>query len=147
MNKVWWEVWPDCVHDFTAFEKVQKIAIKVAAIPQELGIDNAEPDDVNELFKSHSQALTNQGLEDLVAQLTQKQQLQEKPILWSIETHDLQEILVGTDRYLKRLGDIDHDCGTELFYQKMTQCSAAVLLPCSAGQEASSKAKNPPFFF
>jgi hypothetical protein len=51
---------------------VPKIATKVAGIPQDLGLDNAEPDNVTDLSKSHSQALTNDGLEDLIAQLTQK---------------------------------------------------------------------------
>jgi hypothetical protein len=34
--------------------------------------------------------------------------------------------LVGTDKYIKRLGDTDHDWGTELFYQQ-TQCSASLI--------------------
>jgi hypothetical protein len=47
----------------------------------------------------------------LTAKLTQKQQEQEPedPVLQSVETHDLQEILVGIDSYLQRLGDIDPD--------------------------------------
>jgi hypothetical protein len=35
----------------------------------------------------------------------------------------------------------------ELFYYKRSQWSAAALLPCSAGKEASSKAYNPTFLF
>jgi hypothetical protein len=40
-------------------------------------------------------------MKDLAAQLTQKQQQQEQeePILRSIETHDLQEILARIDYY------------------------------------------------
>jgi light-regulated signal transduction histidine kinase (bacteriophytochrome) len=60
--------------------------------------------------KSHSQPLTEEELEDLVAQLTQKQQQeQEESILRSVETHDLKEILAGIDTYLQRLSDIDPD--------------------------------------
>jgi hypothetical protein len=61
--------------------------------------------------KSHSQPLTIEELEDLAVQLTQKQQQQEQeePVLWSIETHDLHEILAEIDRYLQRLGNIDPD--------------------------------------
>jgi hypothetical protein len=59
----------------------------------------------------HSQSLTNEELEDLAPLLIQKelQQEQEVPILWSTETHDLQEILGGIDRYLHKFGDIDPD--------------------------------------
>jgi hypothetical protein len=46
-------------------------------------------------------------VEDFVAQLTQKQQQQEQED--PIETHDLQEILAGIDRYLQRLGDSGPD--------------------------------------
>jgi light-regulated signal transduction histidine kinase (bacteriophytochrome) len=63
------------------------------------------------ILESHSHLLRNEELEDLAAQLTQKQQKQEQgeTVLRSIETHDLQEILAGIDRYLQRLGDIDPD--------------------------------------
>jgi hypothetical protein len=46
----------------------------------------------------------------MTAQLTQTQEQQEEePILWSIETHDLKEILTEIETYLQRLGDIDAD--------------------------------------
>jgi hypothetical protein len=40
----------------------------------------------------------------MTAQLTQKQEQQEKeePILWSIETQDLQEILAEIETYLQK---------------------------------------------
>jgi hypothetical protein len=55
-------------------------------------------------LESHSQPLTNKELEDLAAELTQKQQQQEQeePILQSTETHDLQEILAGISGHLQR---------------------------------------------
>jgi hypothetical protein len=53
----------------------------------------------------------NEELENLAEQFTQKQQWQEQeePILQSIKTHDLQEILAGNDRYPQKLGDIHPD--------------------------------------
>jgi hypothetical protein len=64
---------------------------------------------VTELLENHSQPLTNEEVEDLTAQLTEKQQQQEQEEAGSlsIETHDLQQILAGTDRYPQRLGNID----------------------------------------
>jgi hypothetical protein len=60
--------------------------------------------------KRHSQPLTEEELEDLAVQLTQKQQQeQEEPILRSVETYDLKEILAGIDTYLQRLGNVDPD--------------------------------------
>jgi hypothetical protein len=81
----------------------------IAAIAQDQGLNKIKPDDVPGSLKSHSQHLTIEEVADLVAQLTQKQQQQEQedPVLRSIETHDLQEILVGTDRYLRRFGNTD----------------------------------------
>jgi hypothetical protein len=61
--------------------------------------------------KSYSKPPRNEELEDLAAQPTQKQQQQkqEELILWSIETHELQKMLAGIDRYLQRLGNTDPD--------------------------------------
>jgi hypothetical protein len=73
MNKVWWKVWPECVHDFRGFEKVPEIGSEVTAIAQELGLCNIEPDNGTELLESHLHPLANEELEDLSAQLTQKQ--------------------------------------------------------------------------
>jgi hypothetical protein len=61
-------------------------------------------------MESHSQRLTNEKVDDLAAQLTQKQQQQEQdPIVRSIEAYDLQEILARIDRHLQRLGNTDPD--------------------------------------
>jgi hypothetical protein len=67
-----------------------------------------------------------------------QQEEEEEPVLRSIETRVLQEILAGIDMYLQRVGDMD------TYRERRIQCSAAALLPCSAGGEASSKANNPP---
>jgi hypothetical protein len=65
---------------------------------------------------------------------------EEEAVSLSIETHDLQEILAGTDRYPQRLGNIDPGCERS----------------CSLGRgvgrvpqpyEASSKANNHSFLF
>jgi hypothetical protein len=72
------KMWPQCVHDFGGFEEVPKVANKVAAIAQELGLDNIGPDDVTELVENHSQPFTNEELEDLAAQLPLKQEQQEQ---------------------------------------------------------------------
>jgi hypothetical protein len=66
---------------------------------------------VTELLQSHSQPLSNEKLEGLAVQLTQKQeqQDQQEPILLSIETNDLQEILAAINGYVQRLGDTDPD--------------------------------------
>jgi hypothetical protein len=53
---------------------VSKIANEVAKIVQKLGIDNVKSDDVIELLDTHSHPLTNDELEDLAEQFTQKQQ-------------------------------------------------------------------------
>jgi hypothetical protein len=105
------KVWPECAHDFKGFVEVPEIADEVTAIAQELGLGTVDPDDVAESLESHSQPLTNEELEDLSAQLIQKQQQQEQeePELQYIETYDLQEILAGIDRCLQSLGDIDPD--------------------------------------
>jgi hypothetical protein len=96
--------------------------------------------------KRNSQPLANEELEDLATQLTQEQQQQEEvPVLQSREIHDLQEILDGSDRYLRRLGDIDPDWEQNCSIRR--ECSAAALLPRSAGEQASSKANNQPFLF
>jgi hypothetical protein len=60
-------------------------------------------------LESHSQPPTDEEQEDLVAPLTQKQrqQEQEKPVLLSIENHDLQEIVDGIDSCLQRLSNTD----------------------------------------
>jgi hypothetical protein len=47
---------------------------ETSAIAQELGLNKIEPDAVPESLESHSQHLKNEELEDLAAQLTQKQQ-------------------------------------------------------------------------
>lgn len=54
-------MWPECVHDFRRFEDVPKIANEVAAIAQELRLDNDEPHDMNELLESHSQPPTSKN--------------------------------------------------------------------------------------
>jgi hypothetical protein len=83
MNKVWLEY----VHDFKENEEVPNIAIEATTIAQDLGVDSIEPDDVTRLLDSHSQPRINEELEDLSAQLTQKQQQQEQDTdLRSIET-------------------------------------------------------------
>jgi hypothetical protein len=61
---------------------VPKIANEVTVIPQGLGLDNVELVDVTELLKSHSQPVTNEEREDLVAQLSQKQQSKNKKSLF-----------------------------------------------------------------
>jgi hypothetical protein len=77
----------------------------------------------------------------------QQQQKQEEPILQSVETHDLQEILAGIDRYLRRLGDIHPVWELSCFIRRGIIAVLQALLPCSAGEEASSKADNPTSLF
>jgi hypothetical protein len=62
-------------------------------------------------LESRSKPLTNEELDDLGAQVTQKQQQQEheNPGLQPIETHNQQEIPAVIDSYLQRLSDIDPD--------------------------------------
>jgi hypothetical protein len=74
MYKVWRKLWPECVQDFREFEEVPSIANEVSTIAHELGFYNIEPDDVTGLLESHSHPLTNEELEVLAEQLTQKQQ-------------------------------------------------------------------------
>jgi 23S rRNA A1618 N6-methylase RlmF len=51
--------------------------------------------------KSYSKPLRNEKIQDLAAQLIQKQQQQQKQegrISWSIDNHELQKMLAGSDR-------------------------------------------------
>jgi hypothetical protein len=101
------------------------------------------------LFESDPQPLTNDELEDLAALVTQKQQQQEQgePALRAIKNHDLQEIVVGIDRYLDRLGDIGPDWERSCPIRRGV---SAVLQPyCRVLQERRGQARQtvPIYYF
>jgi hypothetical protein len=76
---------------------------EISAIAQELRLNKIEPDDVPVTGKPFSVSYKCAS-RIFGAQLIQKQQQQEQedPILRSIETHDLGEILARIDRHLPR---------------------------------------------
>lgn len=71
MNGVWRKLWPEAVTDFVGIEPVSDVAEDVSRMAKDVGIDNVDPDDVEQLLESHGEPLSREELEELAVQLQQ----------------------------------------------------------------------------
>ncbi|KAG8239600.1 hypothetical protein J437_LFUL018312 [Ladona fulva] len=66
MNSAWRNLWPECVNDFRGFEEpVEQIAKDIVKMGKEMGLNELEDDDVQDLLASHSEEISIQDLNDV----------------------------------------------------------------------------------
>jgi hypothetical protein len=91
---VWGKLLPQFVF-FAGFQPVKNVKDDVSRLAQEVGLDEVTDEDVTQLLESHGQPLSNEDLEELAAQLGQKEEEREEEELplREMKTSDLQRIL------------------------------------------------------
>jgi hypothetical protein len=72
MNRVWRYIWPDVVTDFHGFdpeEEIGKSSCAIIDMVKTVGFEDADQVNVEELFQSHTEALSNENLLELKNEL------------------------------------------------------------------------------
>jgi hypothetical protein len=70
MSSSWKKLWPEACHDFGGFEANEAaIANDIVELANQLGMDDVDIDNVQELLQSHQTSLTNEELVELEQQL------------------------------------------------------------------------------
>jgi hypothetical protein len=73
MNGVWRKLWPDCIPDSHEHDTtLASITDNVTEIAKEIGLDDVEVGDMNELLESHGEELSTQYLEELAEKLSKE---------------------------------------------------------------------------
>ncbi|CAM2116375.1 unnamed protein product [Caretta caretta] len=65
MNGIWRCAWPDAVHSFIGFDAVPALKQEIVKLAKDVGLEEVEDDDVEELLESHAEQLTNEELTEL----------------------------------------------------------------------------------
>ena len=73
MNGIWPKLWPDCIPDSQDHDTtLASITENVTEIAKEIGLDDVEVGDINELLESHGEELSMEYLEQLAEQLSKE---------------------------------------------------------------------------
>ena len=73
MKGVWHKVWPSNENYGTNCDNLDMMIKEMSEIAEEVGLENADPVRITEVFESHSQPLSNEEFYDLAQQLTEQQ--------------------------------------------------------------------------
>lgn len=65
MNSAWLKEWPDVCHEFTGFEVEKAITRDIFQLASQVGLDEVDADNVEELLVSHGSSLSNEELQEL----------------------------------------------------------------------------------
>jgi len=66
-------VWLDCIKDFRGFQDVDVVHKIIVKLFKEAKIDNVDVEDMKKLFKSHTEELTNEELQQIRQQCIVKE--------------------------------------------------------------------------
>jgi hypothetical protein len=115
MNGVWRKLWPEVVViDFVRIEPVSEVAKDVSHMAKDVGIDNVDPDDVDQLLESHGEPLLREELEELVVELQQHEantpeEMEELQSIRTLKTEYIQNALAKIRSAFDELCDNDPD--------------------------------------
>ncbi|XP_065445765.1 tigger transposable element-derived protein 1-like [Chrysemys picta bellii] len=65
MNGIWHCAWPDAVHRFMGFDAVPALEQEIVKLAKDVGFEEVEEEDEQELLESHAELLTNEELIEL----------------------------------------------------------------------------------
>jgi hypothetical protein len=91
---------------------VENVIDDVRRLVQEVGLDEVTDEDITELLESNGQPLSSEDLEELAAQLGQKEEEEreeEEIPLREMMISNLQHILSDMHKLIDELCEIDHD--------------------------------------
>lgn len=105
MNGVWRKLWPDCVNEFRGFPSTQTVVREIVGLAHDVGFNDVDEDDINELLGSHDEELTNEDLIVMEQDRAAEEQEQEPERILTQKL--LSEALSNIDAYVQKLVDND----------------------------------------
>jgi hypothetical protein len=96
MNRVWRYIWPDAVTDFHGFDLEEEIGNSRCAIidmARTVGFVDADQVNVEELFQSHTEELSNENLLELKKELNEDNESSDVKLVKHLSTKLLTEFL------------------------------------------------------
>ena len=112
MNGCWKKLLPECTIDFPGFKTpVKNVIEEIALIGKDLGFENVDEENIQELLNSHSADMDDVSL----IELEQQQALQEKyeddceEVVKEITIKELEDLFQDMEKVKRRLMDIDPD--------------------------------------
>ena len=128
LNGCWKKLLPECTIDFPGFETpVKNVIEEIALIGKDLGFENVDEENIQELLNSHSADMDDVSL----IELEQQQALQEKyeddceEVVKEITIKELEDLFQDMEKVKRRLMDIDPDVN-----RSMKVCRSLDQLSC-----------------
>ncbi|KAH1186904.1 hypothetical protein KIL84_019653 [Mauremys mutica] len=133
MNGVWPRAWPDAVHSFMGFDAIPALKQEIVKLVKDVGFEEVEEYDVQDLLESHAEQLTDEELIELDQQWISKESKDDDDIRQKAKNlshffellDEMTEIIQSGDPFLEwsaRISRVLNDavaCYREIFCSKI----------------------------
>jgi hypothetical protein len=121
MNSSWNKLWPETCHDFRGFEENEAAVVSdIVELANQLGMDEVDIDNVQELLQSHQTSLTNEELVELEQHCSTEDNddstdddVPNRNLTTRVLTEGISKIMDALDLFTENYADSDQHCSEE----------------------------------
>jgi hypothetical protein len=134
MNSSWKKLWSEACHDFRGFEENEAaVTSNIVELANQLGMDEVDIDNVQELLQSHQTSLTNEELVQLEQQCYTEEDdstdydAPSRNLTTRVLTQDINMIMDVLDIFTENYADFDHSTAVKRVVVDVFSCFKELL--------------------